>query len=106
MRIRTILFAFATLAIAGEIALLNGAIASSPAAWAQHKKEVIATCLKTSGFRNAKPVGEIVTFNDEIGYDALQVQGNYPEPHMNNQAGKVLCLFDRRTRKAQTQEMK
>jgi hypothetical protein len=93
MRIKTVLFVLPTLAIAG--ASFKSAIASSPDAMAQHQKEVIFTCLAASGFRNARPIGEIIVFGDDVGYDALRVRGNYPQIHMNNQAGKVLCLFDR-----------
>lgn len=78
--------------------------ASSPDAWKQHYQEVTASCLKVSGLRNAKPVGKIIGFGDNVGYDALLVRGNYPQPHMNNQVGQSLCLFNRRTRQAYTSE--
>ena len=78
--------------------------ASSPDAWKKHYQEVTDSCLKVSGLRNAKAVGQIVGFGDNVGYDALLVGGNYPQPHMNNQVGQVLCLFNRRTRQAHTQE--
>lgn len=80
------------------------ALASSPDAWKQHRQEVIKSCLKVSGLRNPQPVGDIITFSDEVGYDALLVRGRYPQPHMNNQVGQSLCLFNRKTRQAYTTE--
>ncbi|NJR49814.1 MAG: hypothetical protein HC780_09870 [Leptolyngbyaceae cyanobacterium CSU_1_3] len=78
--------------------------ASSPDAWRQHSQEVTNRCIKVSGLRNAQPAGQIVSFGDNAGYDALLVRGNYPQPTMNNQVGQFLCLFDRRTRQAYTSE--
>ncbi|KAM3108222.1 hypothetical protein [Phormidesmis sp. 146-33] len=76
------------------------AAASSPEAIKQHHAEVNRRCLQVSGLQNPRALGSIITFGDEIGYDALIVRGNYPQPHMNNQVGQSLCLFSRRTRQA------
>ncbi len=88
----------------GLLVTATTAKASSPKAWKQHQQEVMASCLKVTGLRNAKPLGEIVTFSDNVGYDALLVGGNYPQPHMKNKTGKFICLFNRRTRKAYISE--
>lgn len=91
--------------IAGSLLFVGcQARASSPDAWEQHYQEVKARCLKVSGLRNPQPVGDIITFPDKVGYDALLVRGRYPQPHMNNQVGQSLCLFNRRTREAYTSE--
>ncbi|ARV63004.1 hypothetical protein BZZ01_13135 [Nostocales cyanobacterium HT-58-2] len=92
------------IALGGLVLAATAAEASSPDAWAKHEKEVISSCLKTSGLRNAQPVGKIVNFADDVGYDALLVRGNYPQAQMNNQVGQSLCLFNRKTRKAYTSE--
>ncbi len=90
--------------VGGLLFAATASVASSPDAWAQHQQEVISSCLKVSGLRNAQAVGNIVGFGDDVGYDALLVRGNYPQPHMNNRAGEFLCLFNRKTRKAYTNE--
>jgi hypothetical protein len=74
--------------------------ASSSDAIEQHQQEVMTQCLQVSGLRNPQPVGSIVMFGDEVGYDALMVRGTYPQSHMNNQMGQSLCLFNRQTRQA------
>ncbi len=81
------------------------AMASSPEAWRQHFKEVVASCIKKSNLSKAKPDGRIVLFGDDVGYDALIIKGHYPQPHMKNATGKELCLFNRKTRKAETSSM-
>jgi hypothetical protein len=41
-----------------------------------------------------------VDFDDRVGYTAMIIQGHYPQPHMKNQRGRVLCLFEKRSRTA------
>lgn len=88
----------------GLLVTAIAATASSPDAWAKHNQEVIAKCLRVSNLRNAKPVGSIIRFGDDVGYDALLVRGTYPQTQMNNQTGQSLCLFNRRTRQASAAE--
>ena len=78
----------------------GAALASSPAAWTAHDKEVAASCIKSSGLKNAKAVGRPMAYDDSIGLTALFIAGRYPQPHMKNRSGRVLCLFDRKTRES------
>jgi hypothetical protein len=78
--------------------------ASSPDAIKQHQQEVLNRCLQMSGLRNPKPIGSIITFGDDVGYDALMVRGTYSQLHLNHQVGQSLCLFNRRTRQAYSSE--
>lgn len=79
--------------------------ASSPQAWEQQNKEAIAKCRQASGLKDANPVGKIILFGDDVGYDGLMIKGRYTQPHMKNKATQVLCLFNRKTRKAYIGEM-
>ena|SRR5882672_2186361 len=72
--------------------------ATSPDAWAAYYKEVTSLCIKASGLRNARPAGDPVDFEDRVGYTAMVIRGDYPQPHMKNQHGRVLCLFEKRSR--------
>ena len=78
----------------------NLASASSPAAWSAHDREVANACAKASGLKDAVATGEPMVFDDSVGMTALLVSGRYPQPHMKNQRGHALCLFDRKTREA------
>ena len=80
------------------------ALASTPGEWANHEREVTTACLEASGLDNPQAVGTIVTFSDDVGYDALLVKGTYPQPHMHHQIGQVLCLFNRGTRQVSTSD--
>ncbi|AFZ36365.1 hypothetical protein Sta7437_2844 [Stanieria cyanosphaera PCC 7437] len=92
---------FKGIIILASLSLINlEAKASSPEAWEKHQQEVISKCFQASKLRNPQPVGKIILFSDEVGYDALSIKGHYQQPHMNNQKTQVLCLFNRRTRKA------
>ena len=74
-------------------------LASSPDAWSEYYQKVTTSCLKASNLSNSQPMGKIISFS-EIGYEALLVQGQYPQPHMNNQVGQMLCLFNQKTGQA------
>ena len=76
------------------------ALASSPAAWSVHDREVASACTEASGLNKAAAAGQPMVFDDSLGVTALVVTGRYPQPHMKNQPGRVLCLFDRKTRQA------
>lgn len=82
----------------------SSALASSPDEWAKHRQAVTTACLEASGLENPQPAGEIVTFADQVGYDAMLVKGIYPQPQMQRQTGQVLCLFNRQTRQAFTSD--
>lgn len=75
--------------------------ASSPEAWAAHKAEVVAKCKQASGLKNPSLVGQLVEYDDSVGFTAALIAGVYPQPHMRQQPGHSLCLFDRRSRTAQ-----
>lgn len=72
--------------------------AASPEAWMAHYKEVASSCAAASGLRNARPAGDPVDFDDRVGFTAMVIEGEHPQPYMNNQRGRVLCLFDKRSR--------
>ncbi len=96
----------ATLATATIAALLiSCAPASSPDAWSDYEKEVTAACFEASGFKDAEAHTKLIMFGDDVGRDALIVEGIYPQPHMNGAKGEMLCLFDKATRKAAVSEI-
>jgi hypothetical protein len=80
--------------------VVAGAPASTPQSWSAYDQEVIRACVAASALQEARPAGERVDFDDRVGYSALLLSGRYPQPHMNHQPGRELCLFDKRTRTA------
>jgi hypothetical protein len=71
---------------------------ATPEAWADYRQEVIAACTAASNLRDPKPGGSLVEFDDRIGITAVIIDGYYPQSHTKNKRGRVLCLFDKRTR--------
>ncbi len=84
--------------LSGLICPAGLAISATPGAWAAHEKEVVAACVKASNLHGAKAGGKIIDFDDSVGFAALVIDSRYPQPHMKNRRGRVLCLFDKRTR--------
>lgn len=78
----------------------NTSYASSSDSWNEHGKEVAEKCIKAANLKNAKAAGDLITYDDAVGFDALLIKGTYPQAHMNKQPGKALCLFDRKSRTA------
>ncbi len=74
--------------------------AATPDAWKTHSDQVIGKCIVASGLNGAYAGGELIEFDDRVGHTVLLIVGRYPQPHMSNQTGRVLCLYDKQTRTA------
>lgn len=85
-------------------AFASHANASTPEAWSALDKAMIDSCLKASQLKNTKPAGASAMFDDSVGYSALLLKGRYRQPHMKNQAGTELCLYQRQSKKATVTE--
>ncbi|WP_249677241.1 hypothetical protein [Pseudomonas abieticivorans] len=92
------------LLLLGLTALSANALASSEAAWAAYDKSVLASCLKASQLKGTQAIGSPAQFDDQVGYTALLLQGRYPQPHMKNQSGLELCLYNKQTKRAAVTE--
>ena len=80
------------------------ALASSDAAMEQGMAQASRACLKVSGLRGAAIAGAPILFSDDTGKTALLVTGRWRPAHMHNARATMLCLYDRRARKAESQE--
>ena len=78
--------------------------ASTPQAWNKYHKEVATVCERAGNLKNAHVVGDIISFDDDIGITAAMVFGNYPQSFMHNTEGHFLCLFNKKTKQAQCAE--
>lgn len=90
--------------VASTYALIGvGAQASTPQSYAQLEAAVAKSCIAKSGFEKAR-VSPTIRFSDDSGVDARLVTGIYPQPHMNSAQGLMLCLYDRRSKRAEVQD--
>ena len=78
--------------------------ASTPGAYAVLDRQTSAACVAASGLRDAD-VGPAMRFSDRFLIDARTVTGTYPQRHMKGAQGTMLCLYNRRTKRAEVQEM-
>lgn len=83
------------------MATANAATAPSYAAL---DLQTSAACIAASGLRDAA-AGPVVRFSDDFLMDARTVTGTYPQPHMKGAKGTMLCLYNRQTERAETQEI-
>ncbi|MBD8492556.1 hypothetical protein IFR09_13405 [Pseudomonas syringae] len=83
---------------------IGQAHASSGQAWKDLDKAVLAGCQKASQLKDPTPVGTPARFDDRTGFDAVLLQGRYPQKHMNNRQGRELCLYQRKTGSASVTE--
>lgn len=75
--------------------------ASSDAAWAAHRRDVVNACLQATDLGQARPAGDLIEFDDRIGLTALAVTGIEASKGAKPRRARVLCIFDRKTRYAQ-----
>lgn len=87
------------------VAAAGPALASTDAAWAASNRAGKAACIAAANF--ARPsVSAPLNFNDQIGRDAMLVRGMYKQRFMKHAWGTMLCLYDRRTHRAEVVEAK
>lgn len=101
-------FALATalvIALATTFGTYPDAQASSPGAWAQHEKDTQRACAAASGLKDPVVHPTAVLFDDTVGYDARLVIGTWKPAHMKGAKAVMLCLYDRKTRRATTQDI-
>ena len=96
-----------TLAVASAIAIMamGPASASSPAARAQHDKDTRQACAAASELNNPVVHPKTVLFDDTVGMDARLVTGVWKPAHMKGAKAVMLCLYDRKARKATAQDI-
>jgi len=80
--------------------ILGAAMASSPDSWQELGQKSEAACLKAAKLRQAKAQAAI-PFEGAV---LRIVTGRYPQPHMQNAAATLYCLYDKRSGKAEISE--
>jgi hypothetical protein len=89
----------------GLLAIPMAARASTDAAWASSAKAGRAACIAAANLARPTVTAPLI-FSDQIGRDAILVRGTYKQPFMKGAQGTMLCLYDRRTHRAEVVEAK
>jgi len=79
--------------------------ASTATAWAASAKAGRVACIAAANLRHAT-VSASLRFSDQVGRDAMLVHGTYPQRFMKGVKGSMLCLYDRRSSRAEVAEAK
>lgn len=79
------------------------AMASTPSAWNAMHVAARRACIAAAGLR-APSVSDALDFSDTSAKTALLVRGTYTQRFMKGATGTFLCLYDRRTKKAEAME--
>ena len=72
--------------------------ASTPQSYAALDRASAAACLATADLVGGR-VGPPMRFSDRTRMDARLVTGTWRPAHMNGAEARLLCLYDRRTRR-------
>ena len=88
----------------GVVAFAPAAFGATPASWMQVDKASQAACLKAAGLNDAV-TGPPIRYSDRLLIDARVVSGTWPQPHMKGAKAEMLCLYHRRTKRVEVQEI-
>ena len=78
--------------------------ASAPDKWAKVDTASQNACLKAAGLNGAQ-VGPPTRFSDNFMIDARVVEGTWPQPHMKGAKTRMLCLYNRKNKRIEVQEL-
>ncbi len=92
-----------SLLVTATLAVTPPVSASSPIAWSEAVSAARNACVKASGLNDAAASAP-VHFSDRIAQDVILVTGHFPQKAVKGKPGTMLCLYDRRTKRAETQE--
>jgi len=79
------------------------AFASTTAAWKAGETAARSACVKASGLTGAATSAP-VHFSDRMAQDVVLVTGHYPQPRLKGKPATMLCLYDRRAKRAEAQD--
>lgn len=89
---------------AAAILLTPPANAATSDAWAKLDKASEAACIKAANLTGAS-VGPAIRYSDRVGFDARVVDGTWPQPHLKGAKAKMLCLYNRKNKRVEVQEL-
>lgn len=86
------------------LAMAAPAFSATPEAWAKVDAASSAACVKAASLVGAI-AGPPIRYSDKVLIDARVVEGSWPQPHMKGAKAKMLCLYNRKTKRVEVQEL-
>lgn len=87
-----------------SLAIATPSYAATPDSWAKLDAATQAACIKVSGLTNAT-ASPPIRFSDKLLMDARVIEGVWPQPHMKGARASMLCLYNRKTKQVEVQEL-
>lgn len=87
-----------------SLAIATPSYAATPDSWAKLDAATQAACIKASGLTSAT-AGPPIRFSDKLLMDARVIEGVWPQPHMKGARARMLCLYNRKTKQVEVQEL-
>ncbi|MBL0922891.1 MAG: META domain-containing protein [Sphingomonadaceae bacterium] len=85
-------------------AMAAPALGATPDAYAKLDRASEAACLKAANLTGAT-AGPPVRYSDKVMFDARIVEGIWPQPHMKGAKARMLCLYNRKNKRVEVQEL-
>lgn len=89
---------------AAAMLLATPVAAATPDAWMKVDKASEAACLTAANLTGAT-ARPPVRYSDRLHIDARVVEGTWPQPHMKGAKARMLCLYNRKSKRAEVQEL-
>jgi heat shock protein HslJ len=87
-----------------SLAIATPLYASTPDSWAKLDATTQTACVKASGLTSTT-VSPPVRFSDKLLVDARVIDGVWPQPHMKGARASMLCIYNRKTKHVEVQEL-
>lgn len=97
-------YAASTTLAAAVLLTAAASFASTPDKWTKVDIASQNACLKAAGLNDAQ-AGPPIRFSDKVMIDARVVEGTWPQPHMKGAKARMLCLYNRKNKRAEVQEL-
>jgi heat shock protein HslJ len=95
---------FPLIGAAAAVAMTSPAFSATPEAWAKVDAASQAACVKAANL-SGPVAGPPVRYSDKFLIDARVVEGTWPQPHMKGAKARMLCLYNRKTKRVEVQEL-
>lgn len=86
------------------VSIAAPALAATPQSYAKLDKASEAACIKAADLTGAG-VGPVSRYSDRVMIDARVVTGQWPQAHMKGARARLLCLYNRKTKRTEVQEI-
>ena len=97
-------YVISTTLAAAVLSTTAASFGSAPDKWAKVDIASQSVCLKAAGL-NGATAGPPIRFSDKFMIDARVVEGTWPQPHMKGAAARMLCVYNRKNKRVEVQEL-